>query len=103
MSTEVINEMHRVLELQKSLNIKEGAPDLELRKDRLDRVIAMVGKYDKHIVKAVNEDFGNRDPVMSAATEVASVIGPMEHAKKNLRKWMKTEKNLNPSRRLQWI
>ena len=38
MSTEVINEMHRVLELQKSLNIKEGAPDLELRKDRLDRV-----------------------------------------------------------------
>ena len=92
MNTEVINEMHRVLELQKSLNIKEGAPDLELRKDRLDRVIAMVGKYDKHIVKAVNEDFGNRDPVMSAATEVASVIGPMEHAKKNLRKWMKTEK-----------
>ena len=92
MSTEVINEMHRVLELQKSLNIKEGAPDLELRKDRLDRVIAMVGKYDKHIVKAVNEDFGNRDPVMSAVTEVASVIGPMEHAKKNLRKWMKTEK-----------
>ena len=92
MSTEVINEMHRVLELQKSLNIKEGAPDLELRKDRLDRVISMVGKYDKHIVKAVNEDFGNRDPVMSAVTEVASVIGPMEHAKKNLRKWMKTEK-----------
>ena len=92
MNTEVINEMHRVLELQKSLNIKEGAPDLELRKDRLDRVIAMVGKYDKHIVKAVNEDFGNRDPVMSATTEVASVIGPMEHAKKNLRKWMKTEK-----------
>ena len=92
MSTEVINEMHRVLELQKSLNIKEGAPDLELRKDRLDRVIAMVGKYDKHIVKAVNEDFGNRDPVMSAVSEVASVIGPMEHAKKNLRKWMKTEK-----------
>ena len=92
MSTDVINEMHRVLELQKSLNIKEGAPDLELRKDRLDRVIAMVGKYDKHIVKAVNEDFGNRDPVMSATTEVASVIGPMEHAKKNLRKWMKTEK-----------
>ena len=41
MSTEVINEMHRVLELQKSLNIKEGAPDLELRKDRLDRVIAV--------------------------------------------------------------
>ena len=50
MSTETINEMHRVLELQKSLNIKEGAPDINLRKDRLDRVIAMVNKYDKQII-----------------------------------------------------
>ena len=79
-------------QLQKNLNIKEGAPDINLRKDRLDRVIAMVSKYDKQIVSAVNQDFGNRDQVMSAATEVASVIGPMEHAKKNLKKWMKTEK-----------
>ena len=92
MSYEVIQEMNRILELQKSLNIKEGAPDISLRKDRLDRVIAMVNKYDKQIIKSVSQDFGNRDPMMSAATEVASVIGPMEHAKKNLKKWMKTEK-----------
>ena len=92
MSNEVIQDMNRILELQKNLNIKEGAPDINLRKDRLARVIAMVSKYDKQIVSAVNQDFGNRDQVMSAATEVASVIGPMEHAKKNLKKWMKTEK-----------
>ena len=92
MSNEVIQDMNRILELQKNLNVKEGAPDINLRKDRLDRVIAMVSKYDKQIVSAVNQDFGNRDQVMSAATEVASVIGPMEHAKKNLKKWMKTEK-----------
>ena len=92
MSNEVIQDMNRILELQKNLNIKEGAPDINLRKDRLDRVIAMVSKYDKQIVSAVNQDFGNRDQVMSAATEVASVIGPMQHAKKNLKKWMKTEK-----------
>ena len=92
MSNEVIQDMNRILELQKNLNIKEGAPDINLRKDRLDRVIAMVSKYDKQIVSAVNQDFGNRDQVMSAATEVASVIGPMEHAKKNLKTWMKTEK-----------
>ena len=92
MSTETINEMHRVLELQKSLNIKEGAPEINLRKDRLDRVIAMVNKYDKQIIETVNQDFGNRDSMMSSVTEVASVIGPMEHAKKNLKKWMRTEK-----------
>ncbi len=92
MSTEVIQDMNRVLELQKNLNLKEGAPNIDLRKDRLDRVIGMVTKYEKQIVSTVNHDFGNRDQVMSAVTEVASVIGPMQHAKKNLKKWMKTEK-----------
>ena len=62
MSEEVIQEMHRVLEQQKKLNISEGAPDINLRKDRLDRVIAMVNKYQDQIVKSVNDDFGNRDP-----------------------------------------
>ena len=92
MSNEIIQNMHRVLELQKNLNIKEGAPDIKLRTDRLDRVISMVTKNEKAIIAALQEDFGNRDPVMTAATEVASVVGPMEHAKKNLKKWMKTEK-----------
>ena len=92
MSNETIQNMHRVLELQKNLNIKEGAPDIKLRTDRLDRVISMVTKNEKAIIAALQEDFGNRDPVMTAATEVVSVVGPMKHAKKNLKKWMKTEK-----------
>ena len=92
MSNETIQNMHRVLELQKNLNIKEGAPSLELRSDRLDRVVSMVAKHKSEIISALQDDFGNRDPVMSAATEVDSVIGPMMHAKKNLKKWMKTEK-----------
>ena len=86
MSNETIQNMHRVLELQKSLNIKEGAPSLELRSDRLDRVVSMVTKYKSEIISALQDDFGNRDPVMSAATEVDSVIGPMMHAKKESKK-----------------
>ena len=44
MSNETIQNMHRVLELQKSLNIKEGAPSLELRSDRLDIVVPILKK-----------------------------------------------------------
>ena len=86
------NEMKRVLELQKQLNITEGAPSVALRADRLDRCMAMVSAYKKEIVESMQDDFGNRDPIMSATTEVDSVIGPMVHAKKNLKKWMKSEK-----------
>lgn len=84
--------MNRVLELQKQLNITEGAPSAALRLDRLDRCIAMVTAYKKEIVQSMQDDFGNRDPVMSSVTEVDSVIGPMVHAKKSLKKWMKPEK-----------
>ena len=87
-----ITEMNRVLELQKQLNITEGAPSAALRLDRLDRCIAMVTAYKKEIVQSMQDDFGNRDPVMSSVTEVDSVIGPMVHAKKSLKKWMKPEK-----------
>jgi coniferyl-aldehyde dehydrogenase len=92
MNTTVISEMNRVLQLQKQHNIKEGAPSLELRLDRLERCISMVGQYKKEIVDSMQDDFGNRDQVMSSVTEVDSVIGPMNHAKKNIKKWMKSEK-----------
>ena len=92
MSELVITEMKKVLDLQKKLHIEEGPPSAQLRKDRLDRCISMVQKYQDQIISALQEDFGNRDPVMSAATEVMSSIGPLQHAKKNLVSWMKPEK-----------
>ena len=84
--------MKKVLEIQKQLHIQEGPPSLQLRKDRLDRCIAMIKKYQEKIISSLQEDFGNRDPVMSMATEVASAIGPLEYAKKHVSKWIKPEK-----------
>tara|TARA_Y100000590_G_scaffold101874_1_gene115714 strand:- start:4845 stop:6281 length:1437 start_codon:yes stop_codon:yes gene_type:complete len=92
MNDTTILEMKRILDLQKQLHIQEGPPSVELRKDRIERCISMVNKYQDQIIKSLQEDFGNRDPVMSVATEVMSAIGPLEHAKKNLVKWMKPEK-----------
>lgn len=92
MNDTTISEMKKILDLQKQLHIQEGAPSVELRKDRINRCISMVKKYQDQIIEALQEDFGNRDPVMSVATEVMSAIGPLEHAKKNLVKWMKPEK-----------
>ena len=86
-----MSEMIRVLETQKKLNIEEGAPDYKLRIDRLDRCIAMVQEHKDQIIKVLQEDFGNRDPVMSSITEIETVVGPIKHAKKNLKKWMKVE------------
>ena len=52
MNTSVIDEMNRILELQKQLNTKEGAPSIQLRLDRLDRCSSMVMNYKKQIIEA---------------------------------------------------
>ena len=92
MSTETLQEMESILKLQKKLHIEEGPASIELRKDRLNRCIKMVKEYSDEIIEALQKDFGNRDPKSSFLTEIATTIGVLEHAIKNVDKWTKDEK-----------
>ena len=49
MSTETLQEMENILKLQKKLHIEEGPASIELRKDRLNRCIAMLKEYNEEI------------------------------------------------------
>ena len=92
MSTETLQEMESILKLQKKLHIEEGPASIKLRKDRLNRCIKMIKEYSDEIIDALQKDFGNRDPKSSFLTEIASTIGVLEHAIKNVDKWTKDEK-----------
>ena len=92
MSTETLQEMESILKLQKKLHIEEGPASIELRRDRLNRCIKMIKEYSDEIIDALQKDFGNRDPKSSFLTEIASTIGVLEHAIKNVDKWTKDEK-----------
>jgi len=92
MSTETLQEMENILKLQKKLHIEEGPASIELRKDRLNRCIAMLKEYNEEILDALQKDFGNRDPKASFFSEIVSTIGVLEHALKNIDKWTKDEK-----------
>ena len=92
MSTETLQEMESVLKLQKKLHIEEGPASIELRKDRLNRCIKMIKEYSDEIIDALQKDFGNRDPKSSFLTEIATTIGVLHHAIKNVDKWTKDEK-----------
>ena len=52
--------MNSILSAQKKYFIEEGAPSIELRVDRLNRLKALImdNRYD--FVEALNSDFGNR-------------------------------------------
>jgi len=84
--------MQALLDRQKAANLRDGAPSAEKRIERLDRCIGLLVDHRKAIEEALNNDFGARSPEVTAFADVASSIGPLTHAKANLRKWMKTER-----------
>ena len=91
-NSSMADNMQAVLDSQKAAHIREGAPSAEERIDRIDRCIAMLVENNDTICEAIAADFGHRSKDQSAFTDVASSIGPLKHAKKHLRGWMKPEK-----------
>src|SRR6185312_15296911 len=84
--------MRALLERQKAAQLRDGAPSAEVRMERLDRCIGLLVENRKAIEAALNADFGARSPEATAFTDVAASIGPLQHAKANLKKWMRPER-----------
>jgi len=84
--------MKALLALQKAAQLRDGAPSVERRIERLDRCIGLLVDNQKAIEEALNADFGVRSREATAFTDVAGSIGPLKHAKANLKRWMKPER-----------
>ena len=84
--------MTALLAKQKAAHLRDGAPSAEKRIERLDRCISLLIDHRKDIEDALNQDFGARSREATAFTDIAASVGPLKHAKENLRAWMKTEK-----------
>jgi coniferyl-aldehyde dehydrogenase len=91
-ATEAGKRMNAVLQQQKAAHLRDGAPSVEKRIDWLDRCIKLLIGHEAAIVKALNDDFGNRAAAVSGITDVAGSIGPLKHAKANVKVWMRPEK-----------
>lgn len=86
------DDIRTLLDRQRAAFLKDGPPSAALRIDRINRAIGLLVDYQDEIANALNEDFGNRSKHQSLFTDVASSITPLKHARKNLTKWMKTER-----------
>ena len=86
------DEMNKVLQDQKSFFIKNGAPSIDLRIDRLQRLKSLImdNRYD--FVDSLNADFGNRSKNASMLSDVYGIVPAINQAIKNVKKWSKAEK-----------
>jgi coniferyl-aldehyde dehydrogenase len=89
---DIETQMQAVLEAQRADYLNEGVVSAETRIDRIDRGIDALIKYQSQLVEALNTDFSCRPREVSLLTDVGAGMAPMKHARKHLRKWMKTEK-----------
>jgi coniferyl-aldehyde dehydrogenase len=84
--------MDGILARQKAAHIREGAPDVATRIDRLNRSIALLVDHQDELVEALNADFGARSKDASRFTDISGSIGPLKFARDNFQKWMRTDK-----------
>src|SRR6476646_228009 len=85
-------DMAAVLRAQRSAFDAEMPVSEAVRRDRIDRVIALMRKHGEAFAAALSEDFGHRSRVQSLLTDIVATIRSAKHAKKHLSAWMKPEK-----------
>ena len=85
-------EMKAQLEAMKAAQSRDGVPSAQVRRDRLDRAIAILVDHRADLSDAIDSDFGQRSATTNALGDFAGSVKSLKHARKNLARWMKPEK-----------
>ena len=85
-------EMLARLESQKSAFTRDGFPSEKLRKDRIDRAIALLVDHRQALGDAMTADFGARPSELNDLGDIAGSVRSLKFTRKHLAKWMRPEK-----------
>ncbi|MBE5072927.1 coniferyl aldehyde dehydrogenase [Erythrobacteraceae bacterium E2-1 Yellow Sea] len=87
-----VDEMNRILRLQRHAFIASRPEPMSMRKDRIKRAIAMLKEHGDTLCKTMSADFGSRSMTQSMFSDVAVAVGAGRDALKNMDAWAKPEK-----------
>ncbi|AEV76509.1 NAD-dependent aldehyde dehydrogenase [Mycolicibacterium rhodesiae NBB3] len=82
--------MSAVLERQRRAFIADGPPSADVRRNRIDRLLALVLDNTDAFVDAMGADFGTRPRAGTLFTEILGMISVIEHTRSHVRQWMRT-------------
>ncbi len=89
---EAIQDMGACLLAQRAAFMAELPVSAAVRKDRLQRCIALLVDHGEALCDAVSEDFGHRSREQSMLTDITGTITATKGAIKQLESWMRPEK-----------
>jgi coniferyl-aldehyde dehydrogenase len=90
------DQLAAALAAMKQDHLAEGPASLELRRDRLDRAIALLLDNREEIVAAVSADFGNRSREQTLLSDIAGSVASLKHCREHLAEWMQAESHPAP-------
>jgi coniferyl-aldehyde dehydrogenase len=77
------------LERQRRSHLSDGPPNAAVRRNRIDRLLALVLDNTAAFADAMASDFGTRSRTASVLTEVVGMIPVIEHTRSHVAKWMR--------------
>ena len=92
MSAAEIDRMGAVLARQRAAFTAAMPEPLALRRDRIDRAIALLVDHKDAFASAVSADFGHRSIEQTLMTDIMPSVGALKHARKHFEAWSRDEK-----------
>jgi coniferyl-aldehyde dehydrogenase len=89
MDSNLAEQLQLTLNMQRNAFMADPLPGVEVRRDRLQRLRAMLDKYADEIATAISQDFGSRSPRESLLADVFTSASSARHAARHVRRWMK--------------
>jgi coniferyl-aldehyde dehydrogenase len=72
----------------------EGPPSAAVRRNRIDRLVAMLFDNSDALTDAMSADYGCRSATASVMTEIMGIGSTIEYTRKHLERWMRPTKAL---------
>ncbi len=85
-------ETLRIFDLQHKASRQGPTAGLELRRDRLERLRAVVAGNEAALAEAISKDFGVRSRTETELLEIVPTLNAIRHARKHVAAWMKPER-----------
>jgi coniferyl-aldehyde dehydrogenase len=86
------DEARRIFDLQHEASRRGIAPDARLRRDRLDRLRAVIAGNEAAFAQAISDDFGIRSSTETELLEIVPTVSAIRHARRNVARWMRPER-----------
>ncbi len=87
-----------ILDRQRQAFMDDGPPSVALRRNRIDRLMALVLDNTDAFVDAMAADFGTRSKAATLFTEVIGMISVIEHTRSHVPQWMRATKLMRMAR-----